>query len=130
MNDHNTVSPIRLILFMFVSLINCFVVTVLCFKIIYHWEIILGWLLALIFSLSGLLLKRSAVQSDIRKFFAFLFIFTPLNIAVFFWVVIYVINHFPIYPRPFITSIFTAYFTFLVYNVMCLRYLRPSGGIS
>ena len=114
---------IWLFLAVFCSFFVSFFLTNLFFKPSYNFEMTLGWLLALIFNFTGLTIKLFAVGRSIKTFFVCMFFLIPLNAAIFLSAAFFLIHHIPFNTKPFITSIFSAYFILLIYDIFKLRSL-------
>ena len=120
----NSKENIWLVLTIFWAILNSYIFTNLFFKSGYTFEIILGWLLALIFNFTGLMIKLFAFGHSARRFFICTFLLTPLNAAIFLGTVFFVIYHGPVSAKPLITATFISYFTFLIYDIFKLRSLK------
>ena len=123
-------SSIWLFLTILCSFLSSYAVTNLSFKSGCNLEITLGWLLALIFNFTGLMIKLFAVGRRVRSFFVCMFLLVPLNAVMFLCAAFFLIHFVPLNAKPFITSIFSTYFILVVYDVFRLRSLGLKTGVS
>ena len=107
------------------AMFNSYIFTNLFFPSGYILEIVLGWILAITFNCTGLMIKIFAFGQDMKRFFICTFLLTPLNAAIFLATTFLMLHTLRVSPKPFITSIFISYFTFLIYNIFKLRSLDP-----
>ena len=88
-----------------------------------YWdEIVLGWAIAIVFNLVGLIIKIRSIGKDIRHFFFYLLILNTVNLAGFFVLAIFVPRKTGLAAQPFILSLFVAYFILVVYDIYKLRF--------
>lgn len=106
----------------------------LCAKIFFqakHYSaVMLGWLLALVFNFSGLLIKLRAMKQDTKKFFLYAFIAAPLNTFLFLGVACYLLSRLGMNQRPFIIAVFISYGILLIYDMLLLHRISVTKNNS
>ncbi len=90
----------------------------------YQAETAAGWVVAVVFNITGLIIKRRSINRDVRHFLILALIVNAVNLALFFAVIAWFLRGFPLAGQPFILAVFVAYFTMLIYDIRTLK--KPS----
>ncbi len=109
-----------------VSLVLTVSLTALLFHRNYWAEAFLGWGLATGFNLLGLAIRLSAIGKNVNRFFAYAFVLGALNAVVFLVLVFLAIVKINFNAEIFVSAIFMAYFSLLIYNIWQLKNMEST----